>query len=364
MDKPGLTAERTIESAIQAAEPISSTILPFKVQDLFFQFAEKLNEVFWVTQVSDGRFLYISPGYERVWGRTCESLYQHPDRFFDSVLPEDRVRVATAVVEQPLRPRTEIEYRILHTSGSVRWIRSRMFPVRGSASDGERVVGISEDITERKVAEKTILEISGRERDRMGQDLHDGVCQQLTGISFMVKVLESDMRKTHPGLADKALEIGHLIKQTIADTRSVARGLYPVELKTHGLTGALQELALHCAQLFGISCTYMGSDSVSVNDNETAMHLFRIAQEAVTNAVTHGKADQVLIHLTEENRVVHLRIRDNGHGFPQVSDRGQGMGIRIMDYRSRMIGGTLTVQPEAEGGALVTCSYPCPPENR
>jgi PAS domain S-box-containing protein len=326
--------------------------------DLFAQLAENINEVFWISTTGSKRFLYVSPAYDRVWGRPADGLYGYPESFFENVFFEDRARVVAAFIDQPTRTHNDIEYRIVRPNGQVRWIRTRMYPAKNSRREVERVVCVSEDITERKAAEKAIVEISGRERQRMGQDLHDGVCQQLTGISYMVKALEQRLESNAASESKTASQIGQLIKQAIEQTRSLARGLFPVELESNGLMGALQELAVHTERMFNITCTYVCDYPILLENHDAAMHLYRISQEAITNAVTHGKATQVVIHLFEVDGTVHLQIRNNGESLPESLDRGHGMGLRIMGYRARVIGATLSIQMDGNGGTLVTCSYP------
>ena len=159
--------------------------------------------------------------------------------------------------------------------------------------------------------------------------------------------------------ADK---IDALVNQAIVHTRALARGLYPVELQ-RGLGAALQDLAVNVRQVFGISCRCDCELEMSVAET-TAAHLYRIAQESVNNAVKHGRAPQVIIQLTRakfdggSGRQLALRIEDNGIGFSEPLDAHKGMGLRIMEYRSRMIGATLRIQRGAAGGTVVTCVLP------
>jgi len=330
-----------------------------EIKEHFVQLADAIHEVFWISQVDFFRFLYVSPAYERIWGASRESLYENPAAIIESVLPEDRMRWVVGVADQA-HPQTEIEYRIRRPDGQVRWIRTRLFPIPDKSGEVLRVAGVSEDITDRKVAEKEILEVSGRERRRMGEEIHDGICQQLTGIVYMLKTLEKKLSDHGLTEAHDAAHMGRLMRQTIDQARRLARGLYPVQLEANALMSALGELALSMRQLYNVRCTFESSSPILIEDPDVATHLYRIAQEATTNAVTHGRASRIIISLTEEAGVIYLRIRDNGHGPPHGHKYGRGMGLRIMDYRARMIGGKLTVQKESAGGMLVTCGFPVP----
>jgi PAS domain S-box-containing protein len=290
-------------------------LLPDALNELkehFLQLADAVHEVLWISQVDFFRFLYISPAFENIWGRRVADLYEHPEMILEAVLPEDRMCWIMAIAEQALHAQTELEYRIQHPDGSVRWIRTRLFPIREGRRDVLRVAGISEDITERKLVEREILEISDRERQRMGQEIHDGICQNLTGIAYMMKTLERDLKAQDAPEAEEAAHMGQLLRQTIDHARRLARGLYPVELDANGLTSALQQLARNMEKIYEVDCHFTCEGSVAVADHVAATHLYHIAQEALTNAITHGRATKLTLDLVNESGVVYLRVRDNG----------------------------------------------------
>ena len=211
------------------------------------------------------------------------------------------------------------------------------------------------DITKRRHLEKEILEISAGEQQRIGRDLHDGLCQHLTGIGFMAKTLAEKLAVGSPAEARDAARIKGLIEEAVAETRRVVKGLSPVEVEGQGLMAALDGLACEAERLFGVSCEFAPDRTVLVHDNAVATHLFRIAQEAVTNAGRHSKGRHVSIGLTRSNGTVQMMIRDDGVGPPVELDESQGWGIRIMSYRARMIGGSLLIERSAEGGTAVRC---------
>jgi len=336
--------------------PDPQTSLLLDNEELFRQLAESIHEVFWICAAHNCRFLYISPAYEKIWGRSCQSLYEDPSSIFDTVVPEDRARLATALAEQSLLPQTEIEYRIVRPDNSLRWIRTRTFPVQTQGEEVYRVVGVSQDITDRKAAEKAILEISARERRRIGQDLHDSLLQQLTGIAYMNKALQQKLAGSTE--VDDAVYIGELLQEAIGETRALARGLNPVQLDAHGLMSALRELAVHMEKLFKIPCVFACEDSIRIHDFDAATQLYRIAQEALSNAMKHAAPKQVVLSLDEIHGILTLQVRDDGKGFPEAVPHDAGMGLHIMNNRARMIGATLTVQRGPEKGTCVTCSYP------
>jgi PAS domain S-box-containing protein len=238
------------------------------------------------------------------------------------------------------------------------------FPVEISLSpleteDGVLVSSAIRDITERKNLEKTILEISAREQRRIGQDLHDGLGQHLTGIAFMSKVQEQKlMEKNLPEAGDAAKIVG-LVNEAINRTRELARGLAPVVSDAQGLMSALQHWAGEVEDLFGIRCRYQCDSPVLIHDDTAATHLFYIVREAGTNAIKHGLAREIVIRLAADGPQGTLTVSDDGCGIADPAPGKKGMGLHLMNYRARMVGGTLDVRRAASvGGTVVTCSFP------
>ena len=214
-----------------------------------------------------------------------------------------------------------------------------------------------QDIDERRRMEKDILDISEREQRRIGQELHDSLGQQLTGIAIMSKVLEQKLKSKSIGESAEAQEIGRLLNQAAEQTRRLAKGLHPVDLDASGLMSALQELAVTTEQLFGIRCTFDCDEPVPIDDAAVAVHLYRIAQEAVTNAIKHGHAENIVLRLAPDRDMLTLTIESDGLDFPEAPPKNKGMGLHIMDYRAEMIDGTLDVHRGARGGTIVTCAF-------
>ena len=237
-----------------------------------------------------------------------------------------------------------------------RWGEWRIGPVKDKSGRVTHWLVLLRDITERKRLEKEILEISDREQRRIGHDLHDGLCQELTGIELLSRVLEQKLAARSKADSKLAGDIAGHVRGAIGQTRLLARGLSPVTLESEGLMSALQEFAGNTEKIFRIGCEFDCVQPVLVNDPTVATHLFRIAQEAVSNAIKHGKATQIEIQLEENPRgTVVLRVTDNGSGFSQEAPKQKGMGLQIMKSRAGMIGGTLTIE-NAQSGAQVICS--------
>jgi PAS domain S-box-containing protein len=221
--------------------------------------------------------------------------------------------------------------------------------------------GVLRDMTERKNTEREskrleqeILNISERERQRIGRDLHDDLCPQLIGIEVLSNVLRKKLEKKGITEADDAAKIGAFIKDSINKTRRLSRGLNPVNLTDRGLDSSLAELALYMKDVFGVECHFRSDVPRPFQNNAmVANHIYYIVHEAVFNAVKHSKSENIFIILSANNGRVLLKIRDDGQGIPEAVD-SRGMGLRLMNYRANKIGATLDIRKDVEGGTLVT----------
>jgi PAS domain S-box-containing protein len=233
-------------------------------------------------------------------------------------------------------------------------ISTRLIDQNGQAAGVE---GIARDITERKRLERELLDISNREQRRIGHDLHDGVCQQLVGIAYLTETLADRLQERGATESTDAERISYLINNALTQTRSVARGLFPVRLEDNGLPAALEELAANAGTLFQVPCSFACQQPPETMDNAIALHLYYIAQEAVANAAKHGQAKHVYISLQPFKDHYALTVEDDGVGFALATSRHAGMGLRIMDYRARVIGATLEVKSQPGQGTVVQCLF-------
>jgi len=219
------------------------------------------------------------------------------------------------------------------------------------------VEGIARDITERKRLEREILEVSNREQRRIGHDLHDGVCQQLAGIAFLTSTLAEELAEEGISQAPHAEKISGMINEVIDQTRAVARGLFPVRLDEKGLVAALEELASNASEVYKINCRFSSKGPPPVVDNQIALHLYYIVLEALGNAAKHSGGANVDISLQPSGDRWLLTIQDDGIGFLATNSNHDGMGLRILNYRARVIGATLTLHSQPGSGTTVTCLF-------
>jgi PAS domain S-box-containing protein len=477
-----LAEERTAQWKAEADRHRATAGRLADALERFEQVANNITEVFWLADAASHRVVYVSPGYEKIWARPCQSMYQEPDSWLASVHPQDRAEVRKRMTDN--LNAHEYEYRIFRPDGEMRWIRDRAFPVRNARNEVYRVAGIAEDITEqkrteqrlveaidlnqkmlaaspmgivaykasgecvfcndalariiggnvpavltgnfrrleawqssgllklaenaltqdravsdeihirtrfgkviwvdahmapfvsggqphllhmtydvteRKHAQDQILEISDREQARVGQDIHDGLCQQLVSLAFDANALQRKLAAQARPEALLAGRIASFLDQTITESRQLARGLFPIRLETEGLPSALEELSKAASERFNIECHFNGPQPTLALNKNTATHLYRIAQETLNNAIKHGRATVIVINLRSDANGLELAVEDNGCGIPpNALSQCSGMGLHIMSYRARSIGGILEFGPGPRGGTLVSCCVPRP----
>lgn len=204
------------------------------------------------------------------------------------------------------------------------------------------------EMAERQRLEGEIIAVSEREQMRIGRELHDGVGQVLTGVAMLSEALRKRLAALSPREADQARRIESLTSEAVSQTRSLARGLYPVELEAHGLMSALEQLAVQTRRHSGLRCIFRCDRPVLLEGPDVAVHLYRIAQEAINNALRHSRARNLLIELGSVPGTVRLRVTDDGVGMPYAKKAQDGMGLRTMKYRAHLIGGRLSLETPAQ----------------
>ncbi|HEY4283385.1 MAG TPA: ATP-binding protein [Chthoniobacterales bacterium] len=205
--------------------------------------------------------------------------------------------------------------------------------------------------------EGEIVRISDAEQRRIGQDLHDGLCQCLAALACSAASLREDLEQRRlPTEAAAAGELAELLRDTVVQTRDLAHRLVPAHVARMGLPLALESLALSVTRLHGINCTFASRGATKEYDHGTAKYLYRIAQEAINNATKHGKAQNISVMLDRENGLTTLKVQDDGVGFPTETTNGSGHGLQIMRYRARLNGGELRIERPESGGTLISCT--------
>lgn len=321
--------------------------------------------------------------------------------FIASVHPEDREMV-WKTFEQAMADRCDynVEFRSIWPDESVHWINARGQIFYDEDREPDQMIGLGIDITERKqteealeainsqleqmVLERTLelaeanqnlqseirerqkvereaLEIIQKEQKRFSAQLHDGLCQSLAGTMMLAKASVQKLEKQKVGEVQELKNVIELINQSVSEARDLARGLFPVELESNSLMLSLKGLASRSEQLFQVSCEFQCPVPILIGDNVIATHLYRIAQEAINNAVNHGEAKKLKLSLLERDGRVLLQLVDDGKGMSQDFNFSPGIGLHIMKYRARMMDAELRFEPGAEG-TVFSCELPVPDE--
>lgn len=273
------------------------------------------------------------------------------------VWPEETILDIETQAAQTIRTGrslTDQERAAISADGSVRWITFTHVPLRDHGTVSGLVCSIRE-ITGQKALEQEILEISNREQRRLGSDLHDGLGQELTGLSLLLKGLEVQLSREQPQYLSQVSKISDLLARAIQSTRSLARGLAPVNLERGGLSEALKHLVVRCTDMYSLQCSFTnGGMKLPDLEEGAATHLYRIAQEASTNAARYARATSIAIDLRTTGRKLQLSVADDGIGLSAGLAQGRpGMGLKIMEYRARMLGGTINFEEPGTGTRIV-----------
>jgi hypothetical protein len=309
---------------------------------------------------SGGVIRMTNPAFERMFGAAVGSLIgRHLDEL-PCDPPLDR-RIAESADDGAARPGvpllSELTVRRNADGDGPLFVEAAITPL---VLRGERfALTMLQDATARRQLEREVLEVSNREQQRIGNDLHDGLGQELTGIALLLRGLENRAEREAPALSPSIEEVALLVNDAIFTTRALARGLSPVTFDRGGLSYALESLAQRLSAMFHIDvrCSADGGLDGGL-ESASALHLYRIAQEAVTNAAQHGHAGNVRITLGLDGDRGLLRIEDDGSGFNPASFPSKGLGLRIMRYRAQMMTGSLRIESAKGRGTTISCWFP------
>jgi len=235
------------------------------------------------------------------------------------------------------------------------------FPLDLAVSEvqlGDRRIftGLLRDLTERKRLEAAVTSSAEQEGGRIARDLHDGLGQELGGALFLGKLVQRDLKERGAVEAERVAQINTLVENALADVRAISRGLYPVSPGPDGLMTALQYLADRVTREGRVECLFDTDSAVLLEDSTVGTHLYRIAQEAVNNALRHSGTSRIDIRLAATAHRVEVSIRDHGKGLSRNPPANGGLGLQTMKHRAQVIGGQLSVQNAADGGVLVACA--------
>jgi PAS domain S-box-containing protein len=348
------------------------------------------------TNAPDGRCDYVNQHCYDYTGMPPGSV--EGDGWLQIMHPDDRRRAEQAW-KRSLRkgvPFAE-EVRLRGADGTYRWFVDRSQPIRcpagtvvrwfGAATDIDQLkrtqeqlrearatledkvrqrtadlqaanAALKEEVAERRRLEAEVLRIAEWEQRRIGQDLHDDLCQQLAAIAYMCDSVRPSVKPDSPRTGAKIRRIGELLQHALADVRGIARGLSPLNVEAHRLRSALRDLAAATRTSRGVTCRVTCPDALLRDDVTRATHIYRIVQEAVNNAIRHGKARTIRITLRATRRHLRLTIEDDGRGVARRPRRSNGMGLGSMRYRAHAMGGSFDIRRRPSAGTVVTCIAP------
>ena len=302
-----------------------------------------------------GRITHVNDKFCAISKYAREELLGQDHRLINSGHhPKEFIRGLWTTIARGQVWRGEIRNRA--KDGTFYWVQTTIVPFLNDAGKPAQYVAIRTDITERYRLEQEILAIAEREQSRFGRDLHDGLGQRLTAMELFSHTLQNDLKQQAPNLVKPLQELGKELRETIRQARALSHGLSPVALEAEGLMHALRDLADNTTAMAGVDCRFSSEPPALLSDAIAATHLYRIAQEAVHNALKHGKPKRIRITLADLGKCVELKVNDNGRGFTRPTNGSDGMGLRIMQYRASLIGATLNFDSAPRKGVLITCT--------
>ncbi len=303
----------------------------------------------------NGKIEYVNPKFSKLTGYSEKEVIGKNPRFLQSgEMPKKAYGQLWKTIKAGNEWRGELHNK--KKNGDLYWEDVVISAIRNDKGDISHFLAVKEDITARKEMEKQVIEISEHEQRRIGRDLHDGLGQELTGIAMMAKVLAKKLEKKCISEVADADTIAELINRSLSNTRNLSKGLYPARLEIDGLANTLQELSETVKKLHKIACTFTCNRWLKFKDVSTETHFFRIAQEAVNNAVRHGKAKNIDISLKHNEHEIILLVQDDGIGILPEKKRRKGLGLFTMKNRAGLINANLEIKPNTKGGTTIKCS--------
>jgi PAS domain S-box-containing protein len=302
----------------------------------------------------DGRIVSWNAGAERLYGYTAAEIIGQPARL---LIPEGDESEAEAMQQRIIRGERvpPFETQRVRKDGTLVDVSMALSPIIDPAGRVVAAAAISRDISERKALERRVLEISVEEQQRIGRDLHDGLGQELTGLSFLADVLARELANHKADEAKLAEEVADLARTAIKHTKATVRGLCPVYLEGDGFMNAVEQLARSVTDMGDIACELVANQPLEMLDHPSAVHLYYIVSEAVNNAVKHSRARHITVRVHVGRTETEVAVEDDGRGMPQSHHTGRG--LQTMTERARVLGGNIRIEPNRGGGTRVVCRF-------
>ena len=346
-------------------------------EERFRQLAEAIREIFWLTDWETRKVLYVSPAYEEIWGRSCESLLADGRSWSYDIHPDDRERAIEAF-DSAGDGSYDVEYRILRPDGSERWIHDRAFPILDGEGRVYRIAGLSEDMTEYKRTEEALREAprrldartrrklrslttelffaEERERRKLSVDLHDGLNQVLA----LTRMKLADLRGASPdGLRDAIGEVEALVDQANQSARSLTFQLSPPILHDLGFEPAVQWLVEDVRESYGLSIDLEEHDGPPLPlGDRIKILLFRAVRELLINVAKHARADRATVKIEPTGTLVRIWVVDDGQAFVPKKRGSRGLGLDSIQERLNNIGGSMSIDSHPERGTTIILEAP------
>jgi PAS domain S-box-containing protein len=357
-----ISGRKQIEGALRESE------------ERFRELAEHIEEVFWISDPKQTHSFYVSPAYEKIWGRTCESLYASPRSWTEAIHPEDKERIMADLAKDRPGP-YDLTYRIVLPGGLLRWIRDRGFPVHDETGQMIRIVGIAEDITQAKEAEnalqqanaqlnvlsRRLFEVQEDERRHLSRELHDRMGQALTAVK--IDLQSTQCLEEHTEIVRRLDDSIGALELLVQQARQLSLELRPPLLDDLGLVPALRWYLDQQAQRTGFHVKFFADPSLERVDVSLETVCFRVAQEALTNIIRHAHAQEVNVELHRTTETLHLVVRDDGIGFDvataqQRCRQGASLGLLGMLERVALVGGEWDCKSAPGSGTEVHAFLP------
>jgi two-component system, LuxR family, sensor kinase FixL len=353
-----------LETLQELADHSGGALARIRSGDALRQNEEQFRAVFQLAPIAmaihspDGKYLNTNPAYQRMLDYSHEELRQLGVRrlTYPGDVPDGQRLHRELLAGQ--RDHYRREKRFARRDGTMVWAESTALAVRDACGRLQYIISMVEDLTERKELTEEILKAREKEQQRLGQDLHDGLCQNLIGVKLRTSLLAMKLEDRSVPEAGEAKAVARSLEQTVQLAYELSRGLQPVLLAREGLACALEELAASTKSSFNITCRFRLRGEVVIQNPDTVAHLYRIAQEAVANAIKHSRGTRITVVLAAGKRNIVLSVADNGMGFSGSRRGVKGLGLDIMQHRARVIGASLQIRPRIGGGSRVVCLLP------